>query len=177
MACTFTICEQGSDFYQKLDNNPAVLIAAASRVVIPEAFYGGMGVNNCLAIDFQGHVNSGGRGHNHHSGVGGAAMIMRGLNKGGIAYLCLKSTYKDMQGKLRSSIVPFLEPGTPISLIGPDFNGCRDGARIYLATEHGVVKVSDKSQAEFIRALVSVSDPQFKRELKAAAFKEFRAAV
>lgn len=177
IVCTFSVCEEGSGFYKKLDQNHAVVIAAASRVVIPEAFYHGLGINNCLAVDFQGHINSGGRGNNHHSGIGGAAMIMRGLAKGGVGYMCLKSTFRGLDGRLQSSIVPYLERGTPISLVGPDLTGGREGARIYLATEHGIARISGKSQSEFIESIISVADPRFKTWLKKEAYKEFRVAV
>jgi len=177
MVCTFTICEEDSDFYQRIDNNPNVVISTASRVVIPEAFYGGMGINNILGIDFHGHVNSGGRDKNHHSGIGGGAVIVRGLARGGVAYLCLKSTHRDLDGKLRSSVFPFMPTGTPISHVGPDIMGGREGARIFLVTEHGVAQVSGCSQWQFIKNIISVADPQFRDWLKYEAYKEFRVRV
>ena len=177
IVCTFTICEDGSDFYDKINNNPNIVLSAASRVVIPEGFYGGLGINNCLSIDFYGHVNSGGRYRNHHSGIGGAAQINRGLAKGGVAYLCLKSTHKTPEGKLRSSVLPCMPPGSTVSLIGPDVMGGRDGARFFLVTEHGVARLSGQSQAELIKNLINVADPQFRDWLKHEAYKEFRVRV
>jgi acyl-CoA hydrolase len=174
MVCTFTICEENSDFYKRISNNPAVIVSAASRVVISEAFHHGMGINNCLGIDFHGHVNSGGRDRNHHSGVGGGAKIMRGLSKGGVGYMCLKSTHTGPDGELRSSIFPFLPKGTPISHIGPDLMGGRDGARLFVTTEHGVARVSGKSQSEFIKSMIEIADPRFRDWLKHKAYKEFR---
>ena len=177
MICTFSICETGSDFYDKIHNNDSLVVAPASRVVVSEGFYGGMGINNCLAVDFHGHVNSGGRYKNHHSGIGGAAMIMRGLAKGGVGYLCLKSTHKTPEGELRSSIMPFMPEGTPIALVGPDIWGTRSGARMFLATEHGVARLSTRSQADFIRSIISVADPRFKDWLVKQAWEEFRVKV
>lgn len=177
LCCTFTICEDGSDFYKKLHNNPNVIVAAASRVVIPEGFHYGMGINNCLGIDFHGHINAGGRDKNHFSGVGGGATIARGLSKGGVAYFCMKSTHTTPEGKVRSSIFPFLPLGTPISYIGPDVMGGRDGARFYLVTEHGVTRMSGMDQHNFIKGLISVADPQFRDELRYHAYKEFRVHV
>ena len=52
------MAEDGSDFYQKLNENQNVVLATAGRVVISEGFYGGMGINNALAIDFYGQINS-----------------------------------------------------------------------------------------------------------------------
>ncbi|MBP7126339.1 hypothetical protein KBD49_08240 [Myxococcota bacterium] len=177
MVATFTICTEGSDFYRKLHNNPAAIVAPASRVVIPEGFHYGMGINNCLSIDFQGHINAGGRDRNHFSGVGGGATINRGLSKGGVSYFCMKSTHTTPEGKLRSSIFPFLPEGTPISYIGPDLMGGRDGARFFLVTEHGVAQLSGQDQHRFVRNLISVADPRFRDELKHAAWKEFRIRV
>ncbi len=174
LVCTFTMAEAGSDFYRRLDRNPAVVIASASRVVISEGFYGGLGINNILSVDFQGHVNSGGRDRNHFSGVGGGAMIFRGLANGGVGYLCLKSTHRTPEGKLRSSIFPFLPRGTPLSHIGPDLMGGRNGARLFLVTEHGLFRVSGRSQAEFIRGLVSIAHPRFRKWLARQAWREFR---
>ena len=177
LVCTFTIAEENSGFYERIDNNPAVVLAPASRVVIPAGFVGGLGVNNCLAVDFHGHVNSGGRFTNHHSGVGGGAVIHRGLLDGGVAYLCLKSTYRTQDGKLRSSITPFMERGTPISHIGPDLMGGRNGARAFLVTEHGIAQVSGRTQSEFIRALISIAAPEFRDWLAREAFEQFRVRV
>jgi len=177
IVCTFSFGEQGSDFYRKIDRNNAIVMAPASRVVISEAFYGGLGVNNCLGIDFHGHVNSAGRDRNHHSGVGGGALIHRGLTRGGVAYMCLKSTHRSADGELRSSIFPFLPQGTPISHIGPDMMGGRDGGRVFLVTEHGVAQISGLNQWDFIKALISVADPAFRPWLKREAWKEFRVAV
>lgn len=174
LVCTFTISTRGSDFYKKLDNNPNVIVAPASRVVIPEGFNFGMGINNCLSIDFQGQINSGGRDQNHFSGVGGGATINRGLSKGGIGYFCLKSTHTTPEGKTRSSIFPYHPMGTPISYIGPDIQGGRSGARFFLVTEYGVTQLSGRDQHKLIRGLVSVADPAFRDELRQQAWQEFR---
>ena len=176
MVCTFTMSEKGTDFYRKLDHNPALVLASASRVVVPEAFYHGLGINNCLGIDFHGHVNASGRGRNHHSGMGGLANIVRGLTRGGVAYFCMKSTHRNEEGERRSSIFPYLPRGTPISLVGPDLLGFREGGRVFLITEHGVADLTGKNQARYIRELIRVAHPDFRPWLKKAAFREFRVA-
>ena len=173
MVCTFAMCEEGSTFYQRLHNNPAVLLSSAARVVIPEAFHYGLGINNCLSIDFHGHVNSGGRDQNHFSGVGGGAVIMRGLGCGGVGYFCMKSTHKTPEGVLRSSIFDFMPRGTPISHIGPDLMAGRQGARFFLVTEHGVAQLSGCSQGEFVKRLISVADPRFRDWLRRQAKRHF----
>jgi acyl-CoA hydrolase len=177
ICCTFSICEEGSDFYEKINNNDAVVMAPASRVVIPEAFHGGLGINNILAIDFQGHVNCGGRDVNHYSGIGGAGMINRGLAQGGVAYLCLKSTHKTPEGVRRSSVFDLLPRGTPVSLVGPDVWGGRAGFRMFLVTEQGVARLSGKSQSEYIKSIISVAHPDYRADLKKQAWDLFRVSA
>jgi acyl-CoA hydrolase len=177
IVCTFTVGMKDSDFYRRIDNNPAVIVAPSSRVVVSEAFAGGMGINNCLAIDFNGHVNTSARDRNHYSGVGGGAAILRGLAKGGISYLCMKSTHTTPEGETRSSVFPFLPRGTPVAYTGPDMAGGREGAVSYLVTEHGIAQLSGRSQSEFIRAVISVAHPRFREVLKRAAWREYRVKV
>jgi len=177
VVATFSLAADRTPFYEKLNNNPAVVMAPASRVVVSEGFYGGMGINNCLSIDFHGQVNAGGRGSNHHSGIGGAAMIHRGLVNGGIAYLCLKSTHVGFDGKVQSSILPGTPAGTPLALIGPDVTGGRNGGRFFLATEHGIVQLSGCSQSQLVKALISVADPRFRGWLRGEAHKGWRIAA
>jgi acyl-CoA hydrolase len=177
LVCTFALGVAGDGFYAALDRHPAVLMSAARRVVVPEAFHYGLGINNVLGIDFYGHVNSSGRDLNPYSGVGGSATIVRGLARGGVAYLCLKSTHRTVEGERRSSIFPLLPQGTPVSLIGPDLMGTREGARFFLVTEHGVAAINARPQDEFIRSLLSVAHPDFREELEKAAWELFRVRV
>ncbi len=177
MVCTFALGSRGSDFYKRIDHNDAIILAPSSRVVVPEAFHYGMGINNCLAIDFHGHVNTSARDKNHYSGVGGGAAIIRGLSRGGVSYLCMKSTHTTPEGLLRSSIFPFMPRGTPVCYTGPDMMGGREGALSYLVTEHGVAQMSGRTQAEFIRAIISVAHPDFRDFLKRSAWREFRVSL
>ncbi len=174
IVCTFALGTQDSDFYQRIDDNPSIILAPSSRVVIAEAFFYGIGINNALAIDFNGHVNTSARDKNHYSGVGGGAAIVRGLARGGISYMCMKSTHTTPEGELRSSIFPFMPKGTPVCYTGPDMCGGREGARSYLVTEHGIAELSGKGQADLIRAMISVADPRFRPFLKRAAWREYR---
>lgn len=177
IVCTFAVGMQGGDFYGRLDRNPAIILAPSHRVVVPEAFHGGLGINNCLAIDFHGHVNTSARDLNHYSGVGGGACILRGLSRGGISYLCMKSTHTTPEGQVRSSIFPFMPRGTPVCYTGPDMMGGREGSESWLVTEHGIARLSGRSQSEFIAALVSVAHPRFREMLKRSAWKHYRVKV
>lgn len=174
---TFTMAEEGSDFYAKLNENKDICLPTASRVVIPEGFFGGLGINNALAIDFSGQINSGSRDKNPYSGIGGLGMIARGLARGGIGYFCLKSTHKTPEGKLRSSIFPYLPEGSQVSLIGPDTSGACGGARFYLVTEWGIADLTGVSQSQLIKNLIGVAHPQFRDWLKKCAWQEYRVKV
>jgi acyl-CoA hydrolase len=94
-----------------------------------------------------------------------------------VAYFCLKSTHHTPEGELRSSIAPLLPRGTPVSLIGPDLWGTREGARFYLATEHGIARINAMSQDSFVRAIVSVAHPDFRDDLAREAWDLFRIRI
>lgn len=167
--CTFAMGEQDSDFPQRLAASGRVRMLRASRFFAPDRFHGGLGINNVLGVDLVGHVNATGRGPVPHSGVGGLATIARGLALGGVSYLCLRSTYTDGDGEQRSTIVPTLEPGTPVALTPFDLMGTRSGARVFLATEHGVAPLHGRPAHELAAQLVSVAHPDHRDELGRAA--------
>lgn len=173
---TFAMGERGSDFPERLGRG-RVRMAPASVVLQPAAFAGGLGVNDILGIDFHGQVNATGRDATPFSGIGGSAVIHRGLADGGVSYLCLPSTHRTSDGDRRSSIFSFLPRGTPVGLTGNDLMGTRNGARFHLATEHGVVAVNGVDQHELVRRLVSVADPAFRDDLARDAWDALRIRV
>jgi acyl-CoA hydrolase len=168
--------ERSTGFYGRLADD-RVRMAAASVVLQPEAFAGGLGVNDILGIDFHGQVNATGRDATPFSGIGGSAIIHRGLAVGGVAYLCLPATHTAPDGQRRSSIFDFLPRGTPVGLTTADLLGTRDGARFHLVTEHGVVQINGVDQHTLVRRLVSVADPEFRDDLAAAAWDALRIRV
>lgn len=177
LVCTFAIAEADDDLYQRLDGDETVRMGSATRVLRPEAFHGGLGINNILGIDFQGNVNLSARDTNPYTGVGGAAVIHRGLATGGVAYLCLRSTHTTAAGRRRSSIFTYLPRGTPVSLTGPDLMGTRGRARFHLVTEFGIAPINAMDQHEFVRNLISVAHPDFRGQLARRAWEEFRIPV
>lgn len=177
LLCTFALGEEGDDFAATLDDDDRVRLAAAGHVLQEQAFHGGLGVNNILGIDFNGQVNAFSRGSNPWSGVGGQATIMRGLAVGGIAYLCMKSTYRTPDGQVHSAVLPALPEGTPVALTGPDLFGTRDDARIFLVTEHGIACINARTRGDLVRQVVSVAHPDHRDELAAAAWDRHRIRV
>lgn len=174
ITCTFAMGEQGDDFPAQLDGDERVAMVSAETLLRPATFSGGLGINNILAIDFNIQVNASARDHVPYSGVGGLAVIMRGLADGGIAYLCLPSTHRDLEGNVRSSIMPALPEGTPVSLTGHDLLGGRDGARVHVATEYGIASLHGRSRDEAIRELIAVAHPDHRAGLEAAAWDQLR---
>ena len=172
--CTFTMGQEGNGFTAALDHDPRVRMSSAARVLDPRAFAGGLGVNNILGIDFLGQVNATHRDLNPWSGIGGAAVIMRGLARGGVAYLCCTSTHRGPDGRRRSSIFPAFPQGTAVSLVGADIMGTREGARFFLVTEHGIAAINARNQEAFVRRIVSVAHPDFRDELGRAAWERYR---
>lgn len=174
VVCTFAMGERGSGFPARLDGDDRIEMVPASTLLTPATFAGAMGINNVLAIDFQGQVNATARDHVPYSGVGGLATIMRGLADGGVAYLCLRSTHHDLDGDERSSIMPALPEGTPVALTGFDLMGRRNGGRVYVATEHGIASLHGRSQDELVRELVAVAHPDHRDDLVRAAWDRLR---
>ena len=174
ITCTFAMGEQGDDLPTRLDGDERVDLVSAETLLRPATFHGGLGINNVLAIDFNIQVNASARDHVPYSGVGGLAVIMRGLARGGIAYLCLRSTHRDLDGNVRSSIMPSLPAGTPVTLTGHDLLGGRDGARIHVATEYGIASLHGRSQGEAVRELIAVAHPDHRADLAAAAWERLR---
>ena len=177
LICTFAMGERESGFVDRLDGDDRVAMVRAGELLQPASFAGGLGINNVLAIDFNGHVNATARDDQPWSGIGGLAVIMRGLADGGIAYLCLRSTHTDLDGNRRSSILPALPEGTPVALTGFDLMGGRNGARIHLVTEHGIADLHGRPQSELVRQLVGVAHPDFRDELAEAAWERLRVRV
>ena len=175
--CTFALGEEGDGFADALDGDDRLRLAPSGHVLQEHAFHGGLGINNILGIDFNGHVNAFARDRNPWSGVGGQATIMRGLAVGGIAYLCCKSTHRTPDGEVRSSIWPDLPHGTPIALTGPDLFGTRDDARIFLVTEHGIACINGRSRGDFVRQIISVAHPDHRDRLAEAAWDLHRIRV
>lgn len=177
LACTFAMGQQDSDFAEKLRDDDRVIMMPASRLLTPAGFHHGLGINNILAIDFAGNVNATARDHHPYSAVGGLATIMRGLSRGGVAYLCMKSTHRGPDGQRRSSILPSLPAGTPVTLTAPDLLGTSAGGQIMLATEHGVIPLNGSPQDTLIRNLVSIAAPQHRESLSQDAWERYRIHV
>ncbi len=115
-------------------------------------------INSCVAVDIYGQVAAESTGVRQISGTGGQLDFLIGASasKGGKAFICMSSTYKDKDGRKHSRIVP-------------RFNGdiiTSPRSQVYfLATEYGVINLEGRSTWERAEALVSVAHPDFRDRL------------
>lgn len=67
--------------------------------------------------------------------------------------------------------------GTAVTLTAPDLLGTRNGAKIMLATEHGVAPLHARPLDGLMRSLVAVADPAHCDQLTKAAWQRYRVRV
>ena len=118
-------------------------------------------INMAIMVDFTGQIASEGIGHRMISGAGGQLDFQMGafLSKGGTAMTVLTSARKLKDGRLASSIVPELPPGTPVS-VPRSFADC-------IITEYGVAKIKNLSLWNWPEALIEIAHPDLREELRA----------
>jgi 4-hydroxybutyrate CoA-transferase len=126
-------------------------------------------INSAIQIDLTGQVCADSIGHRIYSGIGGQMDFIRGaaLSPGGKAIIALPATAKS--GKV-SRIVSQLAPGAGVVTTR--------GHVHWIATEFGAVNLHGKSLRERGEALISISHPDFRAELRRefAAVRHFNPA-
>ena len=110
-------------------------------------------INNAIEVDLYGQVCSESVGIQQKSGTGGQLDFIFGAfqSKGGKGIISLSSTYTDKDGKLHSRIVPYVEPGSIVTVPRSIVQ--------YVATEYGIVQLKGKSTWERAEALISIAHP------------------
>ena len=153
--------------YDWLDDNHGVAaypLEYVNRPYVIAQIDNMVSINGCVAVDLYGQVSSESFGARQISGTGGQLDFLIGASasKGGKAFLCMSSTYRDKQGELHSRVLP-------------QFNGdiiTSPRSQVYfLATEYGVINLEGRSTWERAEALISIAHPDFKEELVKEAEK------
>ena len=110
-------------------------------------------INAALQIDLTGQATAESIGNQFFSGIGGSADFMRGaiLSPGGKTILVLQSTARN--GEV-SRIVPFLDPGTGVTLNRGDIH--------YVVTEYGIAYIHGKNIRERAMDLIAIAHPKFR---------------
>ena len=147
--------------YDFVDENPGVAFMPLELVNAPETIGkidNMISINNCIAVDLYGQVSAESAGTRQISGTGGQLDYLTGaaMSRGGKAFLCMTSTYRDKSGALKSRIVP--------SFQGDIVTDPRSQA-YYMVTEFGMVNLVGRSTWERAEMLISIAHPDFREEL------------
>ena len=160
------LCLGSQRLYDYLDNNRDVVIRDVAWTNDPQNIRQNpkvMAVNSAIEIDLTGQICADSIGERIFSGVGGQHDFMYGgaLSEGGKCFIALPS----ITNKGISKIVPTLTKGAGV--VTTRFQ------TQYIATEHGIVYLRNKSLAERAKLLISIADPSVREELERAAVERF----
>lgn len=156
------------EFYEWINENPGIIAYPLEYVNAPEV----MGrldklvsINSCIASDLYGQVCSESSGTRQISGTGGQLDFLTGaaMSKGGKAFLCMASTFKDKEGNVHSSIKPTFNGDIVTSPRSQSY---------YMVTEFGAVNLVGRTTWERAELIISVAHPDFREELIKAAEKQ-----
>lgn len=146
--------------YNFIDNNPVFEFHPQEYVNDPFIIAQNnkmVAINSAIEIDLTGQVCSDSIGTKFYSGIGGQVDFIRGASKseGGKPIIGLPSSAKG--GKI-SRIVPTLKPGAGVVTSRGDVH--------YVVTEYGVANLHGKTVQERAKALIKISHPDFRDELR-----------
>jgi 4-hydroxybutyrate CoA-transferase len=164
-----TFCLGDEDMYDYVTENPSCLFFPGSYTD-NSAFIAQhpdfVAMNMAVMVDLSGQICSEGIGHKQISSPGGQLDFQMGAyqSTGGKAITVLTAA-RTINGKLVSSIVPELPPGTPVTVP-------RHYAD-YIVTEYGVAHIRCKSRRQRAEALIEVAHPDFREELREALKQNF----
>ena len=163
LAC---LCLGSQRLYDYLDGNRDVVIRDVAWTNDPQNIRQNpkvMAVNSAIEVDLTGQICADSIGERIFSGVGGQHDFMYGgaLSEGGKCFIALPS----ITSKGVSKIVPILTKGAGVVTT-------RFQAQ-YIATEHGIVYLRNKSLAQRAKLLISIADPSVREDLERAAVERF----
>lgn len=146
--------------YDFIDNNPVIEFHPQEYVNDPFVIAKNkkmIAINSAIEVDLTGQVCSDSMGTWLYSGIGGQVDFIRGAahSDGGKGIIALPSITKD--GNI-SRIVPKLKSGAGVVTSRGDVH--------YVITEYGVALLFGKSIKERVLALIRISHPRFRDELK-----------
>ena len=160
------LCLGSQRLYDYLDGNRDVVIRDVAWTNDPQNIRQNpkvMAINSAIEVDLTGQICADSIGERIFSGVGGQHDFMYGgaLSEGGKCFIALPS----ITSKGVSKIVPTLAKGAGV--VTTRFQ------TQYIATEHGIVYLRNKSLCERARLLISIADPSVREDLERAATERF----
>ncbi|MCB1909229.1 MAG: acetyl-CoA hydrolase/transferase family protein [Rhodocyclaceae bacterium] len=161
MLATFAL--GSAKLYRFMDRNPALEMHPVD--ITNDPYLAGrndrlVSINASMQVDLIGQCGSESLGFTPYSGTGGQADFVRAANRSrdGKSFIVLPSTAKKQSV---SRIVPTLTPGTHVTTSKNDVN--------YVVTEYGVAQLRGKTAKQRAEALIEISHPDFRPELREAA--------
>ncbi|PNR96961.1 acetyl-CoA hydrolase/transferase family protein [Petrotoga olearia] len=151
--------------YEFIDDNPGIFELRGRFVNDPYVVCQNdnmVSLNTAISLDLTGQVVSEAIGTKQFSGTGGQLDTHRGAikSRNGKGIIALRSTAK--KGSI-STIVPMLPQGAPITVPRQDLD--------YVVTEWGIAHLRGRSAGERAKKLISISHPDFRKELEQEAIK------
>lgn len=162
---TYTFALGSQKLYDFIHHNPVCATFPVEITNLPSHMAKNdklMAINNAVEIDLYSQINSESSGFRNISGTGGQLDFTIGAynSKGGKPFICLTST-KVSKGKTLSRIVPFLSPGSIVTVprtLAP-----------YIVTEYGIANMMGKATYRRAEMLIEIAHPDFRDELIKAA--------
>ena len=165
----WSLCLGSRELYDWAAENPGLASYPVDYINLPQIIGQQdhmVSINSCVQTDLFGQTCAEAAGGRQISGTGGQLDFQYGafLSKGGQAFLCMTSTYRDKRtGSLASRIVPSLGSGSVVT-------DPRSHA-FHLVTEQGMVNLAGCSLWERAEKMISVAHPDFREGLEAEAEK------
>ncbi len=152
--------------YDWLDGNTDVVIRDVAWTNDPQVIRQNpraMAINSAIEIDLTGQICADSVGETVISGVGGQHDFMYGasLSEGGKCFIALPSTTSSGKSKIVSNLTP-----------GAGVVTTRFQTQ-YVATEHGIVYLRNKTLAQRAKLLISIADPSCREQLEREAVRRF----
>ena len=146
------------ELYDWVDRNPEVIVEPLEYVNKAEviARHDNMiSINNCIAVDLFGQISSETAGFRQISGTGGQLDFLTGacMSRGGKAFVCMSSTFRDKAGEVHSRVVPYFRG---------DIVTVPRSQPHYVVTEYGCVNLEGMSTWERAELLISIAHPEFR---------------
>lgn len=147
--------------YEWVHNNPLIEFLRTEYVNDPFIIsrnHRMVAINSAIEVDLTGQICADSIGTKLYSGVGGQLDFVYGASRsqGGVPIIALPSTAKDF-----SRIVPTLKPGAGVVTTRNHIQ--------YVVTEYGIAHLYGKTIRERALALINISHPDYRDELKKQA--------